>query len=152
MGTRYLFVGAAISLVVLYSDRTILLAQIDTAPTLGAAMPVVTQSLPKEVFYHSLQPEIVLNYGESDPHKFIMVDFSVATNQQSVLDVLDDRDAELRSTLLTLLSEKDARTVNTSSGKQALRDEAKVRLEEIVGFSEDEPLIKDVLITRMIVR
>ena len=115
-------------------------------------MPVETLSLPEEVFYFSLQPEIVLNYEENDPTKFIMIDFSVATDDQTVFGVLEERDAELRRALLTLLAERDVHSLNTRSGKRALREEAKIRLEEIIGTSGKAPLIKDVLLTRLIVR
>jgi len=152
MKNGLILLGATISLLVLYSDRTTLLDQLGSSPSLGAAMPVETLSLPEEVFYFSLQPEIVLNYEENDPTKFIMIDFSVATDDQTVFGVLEERDAELRRALLTLLAEKDVHSLNTRSGKRALREEAKIRLEEIIGTSGKAPLIKDVLLTRLIVR
>lgn len=120
-------------------------------PQMEAAMPV-EELPPEETYYYNLQPEFVVNFQGKTRVKFMMVEISVATHDEMVVSTLSDHDPELRNAVLDLLSEQEAEVLKSSVGKQALRDDALVLVEEIVAKHYEAEKVHDVFITRLVMQ
>lgn len=120
-------------------------------PQVEAAMPV-EELPPEETYYYNLQPEFVVNFQGKTRVKFMMVEISVATHDEMVVSTLSDHDPELRNAVLDLLSEQEAEVLKSSVGKQALRDDALVLVEEIVAKHYEAEKVHDVFITRLVMQ
>jgi flagellar FliL protein len=125
---------------------------LNKAPVAGAALPEVEAPLPEDVFYFNIQPEFVVNFQGKTRMKFLMIEMVVATHDEKVLPILDDHDPELRNTLLMLLAEQDSEVLKTAEGKQALRDAARERIDEVVGRHYRTGRVADVYITRLVMQ
>jgi len=120
-------------------------------PDVAAAMPV-EEALPENTYYYNVQPEFVVNFQGKGRVKFLMIEMVVATHDEAVIPVLTDHDPELRNNLLTLLSGQDANELKTVEGKQALRDEAILLIDGIVGKHYKTERVHDVFITRLVMQ
>ncbi len=123
----------------------------DDKPAMAAAMPPA-ELPPENTYYYNVQPEFVVNFQGKSRVKFLMIEMVVATHDEEVVPILTEHDPELRNTLLNLLSEQDAEVLKTAEGKQALRDEALVLIDEIVGRHHKTERVHDVFITRLVMQ
>ena len=120
-------------------------------PMIAAAMP--EEELPPEnTYYYNVQPEFVVNFQGSSRVKFLMIEMVIATHDEKVIPVLTDHDPEVRNSLLNLLSEQNAEELKTPEGKQALRDEALILIEDIVERHYEPDAVHDVFITRLVMQ
>lgn len=120
-------------------------------PVAAAALPEA-EPIPENTYYYNVQPEFVVNFQGKSRVKFLMIEMAVATHDEEVVPILQEHDPEVRNTLLDLLSEQDAEVLKTAEGKQALRDEAIVRIDEIVGRYHRSERVHDVFITRLVMQ
>ncbi|MFK7861385.1 MAG: flagellar basal body-associated protein FliL [Granulosicoccus sp.] len=123
----------------------------DPPPEVAAAVPVV-ELAPENTYYYNVQPEFVVNFQGKSRVKFLMIEMVVATHDEEVIPILTDHDPELRNTLLDLLSTQDAEVLKTVDGKQALRDEALLLIDEIVGRHYKTERVHDIFITRLVMQ
>ncbi len=120
-------------------------------PAAGAAMEEA-EPLPEEVHYYNVQPEFVVNFKGKTRVKFLMIEMVVASHDEEVPVILSDHDPELRNSLLMLLAEQDSEVLKTAEGKQALRDAAMARIDEVVSNHYKPERILDVFITRLVMQ
>lgn len=134
-------VGASLYFTGAFSDK----------PDMAAAIP--EEDLPPEnTYYYNVQPEFVVNFQGKSRAKFLMIEMVVATHDEKVIPILSDHDPEVRNSLLNLLSVQDADNLKTAEGKQALRDEALMLMEGIVGRHYEAEKVHDVFITRLVMQ
>ena len=134
-------VGASLYFTGAFSDK----------PDMAAAIPEEDLS-PENTYYYNVQPEFVVNFQGKSRAKFLMIEMVVATHDEEVIPILTDHDPEVRNSLLNLLSVQDAENLKTAEGKQALRDEALVLVEGIVGRHYETEKVHDVFITRLVMQ
>ncbi|MDB3936277.1 flagellar basal body-associated FliL family protein [Granulosicoccus sp.] len=120
-------------------------------PAAAAAMPVA-EPLPENTYYYNVQPEFVVNFQGNSRVKFLMIEMAVATHDEEVVPILEEHDPEVRNALLDLLSEQKPEALKTADGKQALRDDAVVLVDEIVGRYYRTERVHDVFITRLVMQ
>lgn len=120
-------------------------------PAAGAAMEEA-EPIPEEVHYYNVQPEFVVNFKGKTRVKFLMIEMVVASHDEEVPVILSDHDPELRNSLLMLLAEQDSEVLKTAEGKQALRDAAMARIDEVVSNHYKPERILDVFITRLVMQ
>ena len=120
-------------------------------PDVAAAIPE-EDLLPENTYYYNVQPEFVVNFQGKSRVKFLMIEMVVATHDEEVIPILTDHDPELRDTLLNLLSTQDAEVLKTVEGKQALREEAIVLIDAIVGRHYRTERVHDIFITRLVMQ
>lgn len=119
-------------------------------PVVAEALPA--EPVPEEVFYYNVQPEFVVNFKGKTRMKFLMIEMVVATHDDGVLPILSDHDPELRNSLLMLLAEQNSDDLKTAEGKQALRDQALLRITELVDKHYKPESVEDVFITRLVMQ
>ena len=153
MNKMILIGGGALLFSAINIGGTAFLTKAIAPPPMAAATTVVeAEPLPEEVFDHNVQPEFVVNFQGKTKLKFLMIEMVIATHDKEVLPILEDHDPELRNTLLLLLAEQDSEALTTAEGKQALRDQALARIDEVVSAHYRSERIKDVYITRLVMQ
>jgi len=124
---------------------------LDPNPEIAAAISE-DEIPPENTYYYNVQPEFVVNFQGKSRVKFLMIEMVVATHDDKVVPLLTEHDPELRNALLNLLSVQDAEVLKTIEGKQALRDEALVVIDEIVERHHEAEKVLDVFITRLVMQ
>lgn len=121
-------------------------------PPVAAAMEegVVEEIDSDDIYYYSVQPEFVINYGKNARPRVLMVEMSVASDQESTGDVLDRHGPELRNNILMLLAEQKGVGLETSDGKNALREDLKASIESLLVRHGNDAKITDVFLTRFV--
>ena len=114
--------------------------------------PDAAAAEPVEVFYHHIQPEFVVNLPGSGRSRFLMVEMSVAMDDEQVAEVLEDNRPELRNELLMLLGEQDMAALIGNTGKTALRESARERIETLVAKHYGPEHVLDVYLTRFVIQ
>lgn len=144
--------GGALLLSAINIGGTAFLTQALAPPPMAPAAAVPAEPLPEEVFYYNVQPEFVVNFQGKTKMKFLMIEMVVATHDKEVLPILDDHDPEIRNSLLLMLAEQNSESLTTSEGKQALREQALAKIDEVVTTHYKAEKIKDVFITRLVMQ
>jgi len=125
------------------------------APAAAAAAPAAAMPapvVPQPVFYHHVQPEFVVNLPSSGRAKFLMVELSIALNDEQAKQAIDANQAELRNDLLLLLGEQNEASLADNEGKQALREQASEVVEALVSKHYAPGRVLDVYLTRFVIQ
>ncbi|MFK7890289.1 MAG: flagellar basal body-associated protein FliL [Granulosicoccus sp.] len=149
-----LYAGGVVGFVLLVSGSVagtlFLTGALDKPPPVAAALP--EPPLPEDVIYYNIQPEFVVNFPGAKRVQFLMIEMVAATHDEKVPDILTEHDPELRNSLLMLLAEQNSASLKTAEGKQALRDAALSRINDIVGRHYRTERVHDVFITRLVMQ
>lgn len=119
----------------------------------GASLPPVVAAA-RPVHYYSLKPEFVVNFQETGRGKpqFMMVEMSIATHDEDVLEVIENHMPELRNDLLMLLAEQKSEVLATPDGKSALRENAIAAVDSVVAKYHGAERVDDVYLTRFVMQ
>jgi len=120
--------------------------------TAAVAVPESAAAVPSEIFYHSMQPEFVVNLPPGSPERFLMVEVVVATHEEDHLDVLERHAPELRNELLTLFGSSDSEELRTEAGKLDLRLAARARVDELLAAHDHPAPVEDIFLTRFVMQ
>lgn len=85
----------------------------------GAEEKVDTTQLP--LFYQTLTPEFVVNFGPGSKARYLQVELQIATRDQSALAVVATYKPVVRNDILILLSDVAFDDLNTLAGKEMLQ-------------------------------
>lgn len=105
-----------------------------------------------ETFYYHIQPEFVVNFGIKSRPKYLMLEVSVATHDETVTDVLEKHIPELRNDLLFLYSTKTSEHLATTEGKNELRQETLGIVSGILKKHSHSGEVDDVFFTRFVMQ
>lgn len=121
-------------------------------PPVAAAMDeaAVEEVDSDDIYYYSVQPEFVVNYGKNARPRVLMLELSVASDQESTADVLDRHGPELRNNVLMLLAEQKGVGLETTEGKNALREDLKTSIESMLIRHGSDANITDIFLTRFV--
>lgn len=116
----------------------------------AAALPAVKPDM--DIFYHHVQPEFVVNLPGTGRARFLMVEMSIATDDEKAMEVIDEHQPELRNDLLMLLGEQDPAKLAGNEGKLALRSDAAAVVDGLVERHYAPGRIRDVYLTRFVIQ
>ena len=119
------------------------------APPAAAAMPLAA---PLERHYYNIHPEFVVNFGQKSSPKFLMIEMTAATSDEKAKNAIDDHIPELRNNLLMMLGEQVSDDLETTEGKDALREKAFELVEEVVAKHYGPGRVTDVFFTRFVMQ
>ena len=142
-------IGAVALVGISVGISSVLLKPAPVEPEIGAAV----EEAPLEVFYQSLMPEFVVNFGPREKKQYLMVDVAVATTDSKVLAVLDTHMPEIRNDLLMLFSTIGAgEELYSEEGKLALREEARAVVSSVVEKHYEADRIDELFFTRFVMQ
>ncbi len=149
-GGAILLVGASVGGTLFLSpSESPAAANPDGTPVDAAAVAVVE---PLERFYYNIHPEFVINLPGKGSPKFLMLEMTAATTDEKAKAAIDDHIPELRNNLLMMLGEQSGTELNTTSGKDALREKAQLIVDELVTKHYGPGRITDVFFTRFVMQ
>ncbi len=137
VGGTLFFTGA-------FSQKTVAQGA-DQSEQLEEVKPAVTH-------YYEFKPEFIANLSGKSRARFFMAELSVSTEDEDVLEVLDEHNPELRNDLLMLFSDQDGMLVSTAGGKNTLREKTLETVRKIVEKHYGKPSVTDVFFTRFVVQ
>jgi len=153
---KMIFAGAGVLALmgVAIASSVFVMMKFSPAPTAvmgdpAAAMPMSKPEM--DILYHHVQPEFVVNLP-GGRNRFLMVEMSIATDDQKAIDVIDEHQPELRNDLLMLLGEQDPTSLAGNDGKLALRSEAAAVVDGLVERHYAPGRIRDVYLTRFVIQ
>ncbi len=108
----------------------------------------------EEPRYLELKPTFITNFdfSETGHLKYLKADVNVKTGSSAAEAAVKYHLPLMRNAIVLLLSRQDEGTVSTSEGRQEMRSEAVVKLNELLVQEEGEAYIQDVLFTNFIVQ
>ena len=119
----------------------------------GVASDELTGS-DSEVRYLPLQPAFVCNFGLAhDGHlMYVKTDIAVRLSSREAETAARNHLPALRNALVLLLSRQDEATVSSSAGRETIREQALLELNEILLSEEGAEYIDDLMFTNFVVQ
>lgn len=120
-------------------------------PAMDAAVADTKQEK-KDIHYHYVHPEFIVNFSSQSRPRSLMMEIAVAATDDSIFSVLDTHSPELRNDVLILLAEQDGKELKTTQGKNLLRLKVKESIEELLEKHDKKYEIEDVFFTRFVMQ
>lgn len=159
MKKMIMMVGGALVLVGASVGGTMFLSPKPAAPAVdadGNPLPAPAAALPLaaplERHYYNIHPEFVVNFQNQSAPKFLMIEMTAATSDEKAKNAIDDHIPELRNNLLMMLGEQVSDDLETTEGKDALREKAFELVEEVVAKHYGPGRVTDVFFTRFVMQ
>jgi flagellar FliL protein len=121
----------------------------DGAP-IETAAPVLAK--PLERYYYNIHPEFVVNFNKKGSPKYLMLEISAATSDEKAKNAIDDHIPELRNNLIMMLGEENSEDLETTEGKDALREKTFTIVDELVSKHYGPGRVTDVFFTRFVMQ
>jgi flagellar protein FliL len=103
------------------------------------------------VIYHSFKP-ITVNITAPGPVRFLRINITVMTRTAAVVAALDKHLPRIQNDLLTRLSGQNYTIISGQEGKNALREDLKKMLNDILTKSREPADIQDILFTDLVMQ
>jgi flagellar protein FliL len=102
------------------------------------------------LIYHKLEP-LTVNLSPG-PVRFLRVNLTIATPNPAVTAAVDKHMPMLRNDILTLLAAQEFATLNTTEGKDTLRESLRQTLVRLLARSSEPSDIREVLFNELIMQ
>ena len=122
-------------------------------PTTGAAKQKAPEPAPGGLQYVALNPALVSNLqGDGKKARFVRCEIQLMSAQPGATEQLNLHAPPLRHALLLLLSEQDAKAMQTPEGKDGLRRTALETVRAVLQDKTGQPLVDDLYFTSFYVQ
>ncbi len=101
--------------------------------------------------YVNLQPEFVLNYGDTDRLRFARLEVTVVGESLEAAADINHHSPALRHIVVMTLTRASQSDIATTQGRQALRDQLRQEMRAFFEEESDAPLVSEVLFNNFIV-
>lgn len=115
----------------------------------GAA--VVAEEVVADPIYRPLSPNFVINFKRNGTINYLQLSLQVMARSQEVIDSVELNDPAIRNRLIMLFSGQDYDALGTQEGKEALRKEAMLAVNEVIGL-EPEAGVEEVFFTGFVMQ
>lgn len=105
-----------------------------------------------EVRYVDLTPSLVTNFSSMGKLKFLRAEISLRVDSQEAMRSVSYHLPALRHVLIMLLSKQTDEALSSTEGKEQLRQEALVAVQEVMAHEEGQKYIKDILFSSLYVQ
>ncbi len=105
-----------------------------------------------EVRYVDLTPSLVTNFSSMGRLKFLRAEISLRVDSQEAMRSVSYHLPALRHVLIMLLSKQTDEALSSAQGKEQLRQEALVAVQEVMEHEEGQKYIKDILFSSLYVQ
>lgn len=103
--------------------------------------------------YVDLQPEFVLNYGSPDDRlRFLRLEVTLLMRDADAATQANHHSPTLRHIVVMNVTRAERETVNTSAGRQALRQQLLTEMQAALDRETGETLVREVLFSNLIVQ
>ena len=85
--------------------------------------PEPVEEVRPEVIYHTLRPGFVVNFTGTGRSRLLQVEITLRTVDQATVNAVTDHDPLIRNRIIDVLTDQDARELQTEEGKIVLRQQ-----------------------------
>jgi flagellar FliL protein len=147
----FIAVGAILIIAISVGTSVVVTGMMSEPPAAAAMEEAEVEEVDSDdIYYYSVQPEFVVNYGKNARPRVLMMEMSVASDQESTADLLDRHGPELRNNVLILLAEQKGAGLETSEGKNSLREDIKASIEAMLVRHGSDARVTDIFLTRFV--
>ncbi len=119
---------------------------------LSSAVLAEEEAEQNEVRYVDLTPSLVTNFSSMGRLKFLRAEISLRVDSQEAMRSVSYHLPALRHVLIMLLSKQTDEALSSAEGKEQLRQEALVAVQEVMEHEEGQKYIKDILFSSLYVQ
>ncbi len=102
--------------------------------------------------YYPLNPAFVVNFEDRGRSRFLQAELTLLLRDTEVTHALDTHMPAIRNALVMLLSAQSFETLQTAEGKEALREQALVKIQEVLQQEIGKPGIEQVLFVNFVMQ
>ena len=102
--------------------------------------------------YYPLSPAFVVNFEDRGRSRFLQAELTLLLRDAEVTQALDTHMPAIRNALVMLLSGQSFETLQTPEGKEALREQALVKIQEVLQQEIGKPGIEQVLFVNFVMQ
>lgn len=139
-------VASTLLLVNVFSDPVI-----DTEVAEGASVEPIFEPK-KPAIYYPMQPVFVVNFESQGRQRFLQAELNLMLRDQAVVSALELHMPAIRNALVMLFSGQIYEDLQTAEGKELLRQEALLSVQEVLNKEIGQPGIEQVLFTSFVMQ
>lgn len=141
-------VGSTLALVKFFADPAADAELIDGEPV--ATEPEVEPKKP--AIYYPMQPVFVVNFLSEGRQRFLQAELNLLLREQDVIPALELHMPAIRNSLVMLFSGQLYEDLQTAEGKELLRQEALLSVQEVLQKEIGKPGVEQVLFTNFVMQ
>lgn len=132
---------------------TLVALNIFSAPPVPVKGEEVTATLDKKpAIYYALKPAFIVNFQHKGRTRYLQADLTLLIRNTDVTPALDMHMPLIRNNLVLLLSSQDFEALQTPEGKEALREQALIKVQEVLQQEIGKPGVEQVLFTSFVMQ
>ena len=108
--------------------------------------------LPAAAVYVALTPAFTVNFKDDGKSRFLQVTLEAMTRDAAVAESIEQNMPMIRNNLVLLFSSKDSSQLETLEGKEALREETRAGIQEVVTQEGAEGDVEAVYFTSFVMQ
>jgi len=148
-----IIIAAAILLVgVSVGATVVILKKFSSEDVSATASHDATDYTNAPAIYYPLTPAFVVNFKHDGRTRFLQVDLTLLLRNEKVLPALDTHMPLIRNQLVMLLSSQEFEILQTPEGKEALRQQALAKVQDVLRGEMIAPDIEQVLYTSFVMQ
>lgn len=128
----------------------------DSSPTDEVGTDVAAEEAPSNkpaaAIYFPIKPAFVINFPSKGRQRFLQVDVTVLTRDIAIFDAMQTHMPLIKNRLNMLMSSEVYEELQTSEGKELLRQKALQALQDIMQAEVGEPGVEEVLFTNFVMQ
>jgi flagellar FliL protein len=102
--------------------------------------------------YYPLTPAFVVNFEDKGRSRFLQAELTLLLRDAEVPAALDMHMPAIRNAMVMLLSSQQFETLQTAEGKDALREQALLKLQEVLQKEIGKPGVEQVLFVNFVMQ
>lgn len=134
---KMVIIGAAVVLLGGGGAAAFFLMPGDEPPVGEDGVAAVVEEVIADPIYRPLSPNFVINFKQNGTINYLQLSLQVMARDQEVIDTVELNDPAIRNRLIMLFSSQDYDALGTQEGKEALRGEALIAVNETIGLTPE---------------
>lgn len=154
-----LIIGAVLLLVGISVGSTLALVKLFADPELPTVAAEETDALAGETvarkqpaIYYPMQPVFVVNFESQGRQRFLQAELNLLLREKDIVPALELHMPAIRNSLVMLFSGQIYEDLQTAEGKELLRQQALLSVQEVLEKETGKPGVEQVLFTNFVMQ
>ena len=118
----------------------------------GEEIALEAVDVPSEALYVSLEPAFTVNFEQEGSAQFLQLSLEAMTRDPKVAAVIERNLPMIRNNLVLIFSARSSDDLDTLEGKEALREETRVGIQEVVSSEGSDGEVEAVYLTSFVMQ
>lgn len=153
---KWIIIGLAIVLLagISVAGTLFLLGGDDELPEDAEAEELVEEEVPEvsAAIYYPMKPEFITNYEVRGRQRYMQLSVTLMLRENDVVAGLELHMPALRNAMVMLLRGQDYQELQTAEGKELLRQQSLLKIQEVLQQEIGKPGIEQVLFTNLVLQ